>query len=70
MEQKQRSSSRQVPMAMVIARILIVSGVGLSASIGILFLIAGGDLWKIGLPLLGLTALFIGLMFIIERAAE
>ncbi len=63
MEQKQ--PSRQVPMGVVIARILTVSGIGLSASIGIILLVAGA--WQIGLAVLALAALFILLMFVIER---
>jgi len=52
----------------VIARILIVSGIGFAAAIG-LFLLIGGA-WQVGLLSLVAMFLFIFLMFLLERGSE
>lgn len=60
--------ARPVPMGIVVARILIVSGIGVAGALAI-FLLVGG-LWPPGLAALAATALFLFFMFAIERAAE
>jgi hypothetical protein len=57
-----------VPLPLVVARILIVSGMGFAAALSIFFLVGG--LWLPGAVAAGATAVFLGLMFLIERAAE
>ena len=66
--QEKPPPSRPVPLYVVIARILIVSGMSFAAAVGI-FLILGGP-WQAGLAALGLALLFLVLMFLVERAAE
>ncbi|GBD14886.1 hypothetical protein HRbin25_00771 [bacterium HR25] len=56
------------PLSLVIARIVIVSGVGFCAALGVFLLIGG--IWHLGLGFLAATLLFIFLMFFIERLAE
>ncbi len=58
----------QMPLGIVVARILIVSGMSFAAAIAI-FLLVGG-LWQIALAALAATAFFLVLMFAVERAAE
>jgi hypothetical protein len=60
--------ARPVPMGIVVARIVTVSGIGVAGALAI-FLLVGG-LWLPGLAALGATVLFLFLMFAIERAAE
>ena len=60
--------SQQVPLFAVVARILIVSGMSISGAAAIFFFVGG--VWQVGLPALGLTLLFLALMFLVERAAE
>ena len=67
MEEKP-SPPRSVPLYVVVARILIVSGMSLTAAAGI-FLILGGP-WQAGLAALGLALVFLMLMFLVERSAE
>ena len=62
------SPTRPVPLLVVIARIIIVSGMSLSAA-GAVFFFVGG-VWQVGLPALGLTLVFLALMFLVERAAD
>jgi hypothetical protein len=45
-----------------------VSGMGLAAAIAILAFVGG--LWVVGLVAVAVTALFIGMMFLVERGAE
>jgi hypothetical protein len=59
--------AQPVSMFVVVARILVVSGMSISGAIAIFFFVAG--VWQVGLPALGLTLLFLVLMFFIERAA-
>jgi hypothetical protein len=59
---------RQMPLGIVIARILIVSGMGFSAAFAIFFLV--GALWLLALISLAVTCVFVILMFAIERGAE
>ncbi len=57
-----------VPLPLVVGRILIVSGMGLAAALSIFFLVGG--LWLPGAIAAAATAVFLGLMFLIERAAQ
>ncbi len=59
---------RQVPLGVVFARIVVVSGMGITGALAIFFLI--GAIWWPALVSLGLTAVFLFLMFFIERGAE
>jgi hypothetical protein len=54
-----------VPIALVIARIVAVSGVGFCSAIGVFLLIGG--IWHLGAGFLAATLLFLLLMFLIER---
>jgi len=60
--------TRQMPLGIVIARIIIVSGMGFSAAFAIFFLV--GALWLLALISIAVTAVFLVLMFAIERGAE
>ncbi len=62
------AAAPEMPLAIVIGRILIVTGMGFSAAGAIFFLVGG--LWLPALAALGATTLFLFLMFAIERAAE
>ncbi len=55
-------------MGIVVARILIVSGLGFAAALGLFFLVGG--IWQLGLAALGAALVFLLLMFAIERGAE
>ena len=59
---------RQVPLGIVFARIVVVSGMGITGALAIFFLI--GLIWWPALVSLGLTMVFLFLMFFIERGAE
>lgn len=59
--------SPKIPLFLVVARILIVSGMSLSGAVAIFFLLGG--IWQVGLPALGLALVFLVLMFLVERAA-
>jgi hypothetical protein len=60
--------ARQMPLGIVVARILIVSGLGFSAAFAIFFLV--GALWWLALLSIFLSCVFLVLMFAIERGAE
>ncbi len=60
--------SRPVPVYVVIARILIVSGMSFAAAAAIFFFLGG--VWQMGLPALVLALVFLVLMFLVERSAE
>ena len=60
--------SRPVPLFVVVARILIMSGMSVTTAAAIFLLLAGA--WQVGLPALGLAVAFLVLMFLVERAAE
>jgi hypothetical protein len=60
--------ARQMPLGIVIARIIIVSGMAFSAAFAIFFLV--GALWLLALVSIGATSVFVVLMFAIERGAE
>ncbi len=60
-------SPGKVGLPVVVARILVVTGVGLTAAVG-LFLLIGG-VWQLGIPFLAAMFLFIFLMFLLERFA-
>jgi hypothetical protein len=62
------SAARQMPLGIVIARILTVSGMGFAAAFAIFFLVGG--LWLLGLVSIAVTVVFLFLMFAIERGAE
>ena len=67
-EELKTALTRQVPIGIVFARIVVVSAMSFSAAFAIFFLVGG--IW---LPaLLGLvgTVVFMFLMFFIERGAE
>ncbi len=59
---------RQVPLGIVFARILVVSGMGITGALAIFFLI--GAIWLPAAISLGLTIVFLFLMFFIERGAD
>jgi hypothetical protein len=59
---------RQMPLGIVVARILVVSGIGFAAAFAIFFLVGG--LWLLGAVSVLATLVFLGLMFAIERGAE
>ena len=59
---------RQVPLGVVFARIVVVSGMGITGALAIFFLI--GLIWWPALVSGGLTIVFLFLMFFIERGAE
>lgn len=58
----------EIPLGIVIARILVVSGIGISAALAIFFLIGG--IWVPGAIAFAVTAVFLALMFAIEKLAE
>ena len=57
-----------MPLGIVIARILVVSGMAFAAAFAIFFLVGG--LWLLGLISIAATLVFLVLMFAIERGAE
>lgn len=59
---------RQVPIGLIFARILVVSGMSFAAAAAIFCLI--GAIWLPALLCAGVTILFLFLMFFIERGAE
>jgi len=67
-EDEAAAPSRQMPLGIVIARIIVVSGMGFSAAFAIFFLI--GALWLLALVSTAATVVFLVLMFAIERGAE
>lgn len=56
-----------IPIGLVVARIIVVSGLGFAAAFAIFFLVGG--LWVLAAVSAGLTLLFLFLMFAIERLA-
>ena len=58
----------QMPLGIVIARILVVTSMSFAAAAAIFFLVGG--LWLLALLSIAATAIFLGLMFVIERGAE
>lgn len=58
----------EIPLGIVVGRILIVSGIGISAALAIFFLIGG--IWFPGAIAFAVTVVFLGLMFAIEKLAE
>ena len=62
------SAELEIPLAMVVARILVVSGMGISAALAIFFLI--GAIWIAGAVAALVTVVFMVLMFVIERFVE
>ena len=59
---------QKMALLVVVGRIVAVSGMGLAAAIAILAFVGG--LWQAGLVAVAVTALFMGMMFLIERGAE
>ncbi len=59
--------AQPVSMFVVVARIVVVTGMSFSGAAAIFFFVAG--VWQVGLPALGLALLFMAFMFFIERAA-
>jgi len=62
------SAVRQMPLGIVIARILVVSGMAFAAAFAIFFLVGG--LWLLGMVSIAATVVFLLLMFAIERGAQ
>ncbi len=60
--------ARQMPLPIVISRIIVVSGMSFAAALAIFFLV--GALWLPALAASGATVVFLVLMFAIERGAE
>lgn len=67
-EESQVMLVRQVPLGIVFARIVVVSGMGFSAALAIFFLI--GAIWLPMFIAFAVTVIFLFLMFFIERGAE
>ena len=59
---------QRMALPVVIGRIVAVSGMGLAAAIAILAFVGG--LWMAGLVSAAVAALFVGMMFLIERGTE
>ena len=59
---------QKIALPVVVGRIVAVSAMGLAAAIAILAFVGG--LWLAGLIAVAVTALFMGMMFLIERGAE
>jgi hypothetical protein len=59
---------QKMALPVVVGRIVAVSGMALGAAIAILAFVGG--LWLAGLVAVAVTALFMGMMFLIERGAE
>lgn len=59
--------AQPVSIFVVVARIVVVTGMSISGAVAIFFFVAA--VWQVGLPALGLALLFMVLMFFIERAA-
>lgn len=62
------TTAPEIPLGIVIARILIVSGMGFAGALMIFFLVGG--FWLVAGASAGATLLFLFLMFAIERYAE
>ena len=58
----------EMPLRIVISRIIVVSGMIFAAALAIFFLV--GALWLPAVAASGATAIFLVLMFAIERTAE
>ncbi len=65
--EKSPPPAQPVSIFVVVARIVVVTGMSISGAVAIFFFVAG--VWQVGLPALGLALLFMVLMFFIERAA-
>jgi len=61
-------AQRQMPLGIVVARILVVTSMSFAAAAAIFFLVGG--IWLPALLSVAATAIFLGLMFVIERGAE
>ncbi len=68
LEEEPSAPVRQMPLGIVISRIIIVTGMSFAAALGIFFLV--GALWLPALAALCATVAFLFLMFVIERGAE
>lgn len=58
----------EIPLGIVIARILIVSGMGIAGALAIFFLVGG--IWTPAIVSFVATVLFMALMFAVEKLAE
>lgn len=58
----------EIPLGIVIARIVIVSSIGISAALAIFFLIGG--IWGPGVIAFAVTVVSLAMMFGIEKLAE
>ncbi len=59
---------QRIALSLLVGRIVAVSGMGLAAAVAILAFVGG--LWLAGLVASAGAALFLGMMFFIERGAE
>ena len=62
------AAAPEIPLGIVIARILVVSGMGFAGALMIFFLVGG--FWLVAGASAAATLLFLFLMFAIERYAE
>lgn len=67
-EEEAAQAAPSVPLAMVVGRIVVVSGMGFAAALAVFFLVGG--LWLPGAASAVATVVFLALMFLIERGAE
>ena len=58
----------EIPLGIVMARILIVSGMGFAGALMIFFLVGG--FWLVAAAAAAATVFFLFLMFAVERSAE
>jgi|FLYL01.1.fsa_nt_gi hypothetical protein len=67
-EEDSAPGSPEIPLGIVIARIVIVTGMSFAGAMFIFFLV--GAIWWVALASLAAALVFMFLMFAIERAAE
>ena len=64
-EEERPPQAYEIPLGIVVARILVVSGMGIAGALAIFFLV--GAIWLPGLGAALATLVFMSLMFAIER---
>lgn len=62
------ATEAEIPLGIVLARIIVVSGIGIAAALAIFFLV--GAIWIPAMIALVITVVFLGLMFGVEKLAE
>ena len=67
-EEEALATAPEIPLTIVVARIVVVSGMGVAGALAIFFLI--GAIWLPALAASVATVVFLLLMFAIERRAE